>query len=619
MLFSKYPYTDMHEMNLDWILRIIKELDREVDEFVAFNKITFAGTWDGSAYPKWTIVDDGAGNGYLSIQAVPANVPLSNTDYWLPVSQYTALYNAFDARISALENIVGNMLTVSPMEFGAVGDGVTDDTAAVNAAGAAGVISDQKHVFYCAQPVTLDYGSVYTSYIMKEDQPIRCDGRLFVGNDVKSDGTFSPVRGDYLVTFNDIDSAVITLNRFHDAKNAVHLTNCPDAIIAHNTFSNLVQTNSNGYGIVTNGCDRCLIDSNIFKAVARHCVYISHELTTPGSTDVVISNNVIDLAGAVGMTPTAFPIQTRNVHRCRIHGNTVRNAQGFVWIIVDDMTADGSDDIEISNNSVSNITAPAGREHVDGVVSVSMEGTPANLINGIRIHDNVFKTSNVVLAKLTRADNVQIENNVFDSSANYAVKVEYGSGKMFSDGLFISGNTINISPANGTMFFILDVDDVGNVHISENKVECGYLVGTNVSSFTEGFDTLELSGNVYNSPNYRDFLNAAPIDKLIIKGNSGNIGKYVNASPTDIETDGRYNTVAFTSTAGLYQAATDRVASDAPYWLGNGYMKNNFKLLSRYYANLAALPTSEVVYGQIAITGDSHAYIWIGDSWLQLG
>lgn len=105
MLFSKYPYTDMHEMNLDWILRIIKELDREVDEFVAFNKITFSGVWDGSAYPKWTIVDDGAGNGYLSIQAVPANVPLSNTDYWQPVSQYTDLYNAFNSRIAALENV----------------------------------------------------------------------------------------------------------------------------------------------------------------------------------------------------------------------------------------------------------------------------------------------------------------------------------------------------------------------------------------------------------------------------------------------------------------------------------------------------------------------------------
>lgn len=615
MIFHDYPYTNFHELNLDWILKMMKQLDQEMDDFIAFNQITFSGEWDpGKAYTKWSIVQDSDGNGYISIKAVPANVPLDNTEYWQPVAAYSALYAAFNDRITALENVH----IVSPMAFGAVGDGVADDSAAVSAAGAEGMICDRTHTFYCADPVTLKYGSLFTSYKMKEDMPIHCDGRLFIGNDLTSDGVFTAVRGDYLLTVNDIDSPVIAFNTFHDAKNALHLTDCPDAIISHNTFKNLRQTNSNGYGIVTNGCDRALIDGNIFKAVDRHCVYISHEGNTIGSNDVVISNNTIDLSGAVNMTATAFPIQTRNVHRCHIHGNTVRNAQGFVWIIVDDMTADGSDNIEISNNTVMNISAPAGREHVDGVVSMSMEGSPANLITGIRIHDNMINTTDVVLAKLTKADDVHIDHNIFHSSANYGVKIEYGSGKMFTEGLYISENEIRLSSV-GTMFFILDVDDVGSVHLNGNDVVCGYIVGTNVASFTEGFDLLEVSENRYSSENYRDFLNAAPIDKLIVKGNNGNIGKYVNAVPAVIETDSQPNTIAFTSTAGQYQAATERVASEAPYWIGNGYMKDDFKLLSRYYADVSQLPTTELIYGQMAITNDAHAYMWIGDSWLQLG
>lgn len=30
-MFNKYPYTDMHEMNLDWIISTVKELQEKFD------------------------------------------------------------------------------------------------------------------------------------------------------------------------------------------------------------------------------------------------------------------------------------------------------------------------------------------------------------------------------------------------------------------------------------------------------------------------------------------------------------------------------------------------------------------------------------------------------------
>lgn len=111
MSFSEYPYTNFHELNLDWIIKQVKELTGTVDDFVAYNKLTFRGTWTGTAYPIWSIVDDGAGNGYLAIQDVPAGVALSDTTYWTQVASYNTIYSAFNSRISALESQMTSVQT----------------------------------------------------------------------------------------------------------------------------------------------------------------------------------------------------------------------------------------------------------------------------------------------------------------------------------------------------------------------------------------------------------------------------------------------------------------------------------------------------------------------------
>lgn len=104
--FDKYPYTDFHELNLDWILNKVKEANKKVDDFTVFNTLTWAGEWDASkSYVKWSIVQDRDGNGYLSIQPVSANVSLSNDDYWAKIANYQAVYSAFNSRLNNLEKV----------------------------------------------------------------------------------------------------------------------------------------------------------------------------------------------------------------------------------------------------------------------------------------------------------------------------------------------------------------------------------------------------------------------------------------------------------------------------------------------------------------------------------
>ena len=79
-LFDNFPYTNFHELNLEWILKTLKYIEDTMEQFVALNTIKYADPiqWNiTDQYGKNTIVVDPAtGNAYLSTQPVPVGVLL---------------------------------------------------------------------------------------------------------------------------------------------------------------------------------------------------------------------------------------------------------------------------------------------------------------------------------------------------------------------------------------------------------------------------------------------------------------------------------------------------------------------------------------------------------------
>lgn len=110
--FNNFPYTNFHELNLDWLLNQMKELGTAFEDFVVSNKLKYADpiTWDiTKSYNPNTIVVDG-NTAYISLQRVPAGTQISDTGYWLAAfdaSGYNILagqVTALDARTDALED-----------------------------------------------------------------------------------------------------------------------------------------------------------------------------------------------------------------------------------------------------------------------------------------------------------------------------------------------------------------------------------------------------------------------------------------------------------------------------------------------------------------------------------
>lgn len=96
--------------------------------------------WDGPDVPyDALVIVTYLNNTYTSKKSVPVNVDITNEEYWVMTGAYNAQVADLASRVVDVEAELANVdVFVTPQKYGAVGDGVTDDTAAVRAALAVG-------------------------------------------------------------------------------------------------------------------------------------------------------------------------------------------------------------------------------------------------------------------------------------------------------------------------------------------------------------------------------------------------------------------------------------------------------------------------------------------------
>lgn len=91
----KAPYTNFHDLNLDWIIEVLNEFNTKLTNFVSLATIKYADPiqWDiTSQYEANTVVVDSKGNAYLSVKPVPSGVSLDRTEFWTKIGNFDELW-----------------------------------------------------------------------------------------------------------------------------------------------------------------------------------------------------------------------------------------------------------------------------------------------------------------------------------------------------------------------------------------------------------------------------------------------------------------------------------------------------------------------------------------------
>lgn len=97
------PYTDFHELNLDFILKRIAEQDEKIANFIGLETIKYANPlrWNiTTQYEKNTVVITDEGVAYISVKPVPSGVDITNTDFWTVIFNLDEMQDSIKSGIT---------------------------------------------------------------------------------------------------------------------------------------------------------------------------------------------------------------------------------------------------------------------------------------------------------------------------------------------------------------------------------------------------------------------------------------------------------------------------------------------------------------------------------------
>ena len=463
----------------------------------------FMGTHDlTQIYEALCVVDNGLGTSYISKIPTPAGTPLTDTTYW-------TVYGASSGAVINLQNQIDliHEAFVIPEMFGAVGDGVTDDTQAIQDAIDAGV----NNVVFLPKTykiVTLSIknkdgfkliGSGATLKTTATTYAIQMEGTIndviIEGFNITADNATSSTNicgigsnsGNSLTRLRIFNNNIYNMNVGISVNSDLsgHVEGC---IVYGNFIRDMLGTEiGQGYGIhMSDGADEnasSIIDSNTIDNCSRHAIYLARgrgyniinnrilnhrkdvatgslrpAIDIARTSDVVVKGNILDgySDGAIAITGEAsssgYPLASYPADNIIISENIFMNQKNAVGISIGHLSQAStgiSENVIIDGNVFSNESVK--------------NGIDLHYAKNLRISNNSFKNSYMMLgsSNMGASDNIDISHNLFDCDSSvepieilsnwgtanittlFAFNSKIGGGNMFDSHVIVTNDSVS--------------------------------------------------------------------------------------------------------------------------------------------------------------------------------
>ena len=378
--------------------------------------------WDEeTSYEYLTLVaSTDFGQAYISKRDVPAGTPLTNTTYWIPAASYNAQLEQYRQevfqyaeRVTGVETEIDSLkerMFVNVKDYGAVGNGVVDDTDAIETAITAGIAN--------SMPVFFPSGTYLVSGISMTGQADTHEEIILMGaNDatIKTNQTSTPA-----IRIENYNPYIIGLN-FEGAGNATNYNDYAQhlqamALNVHNAHYKTVVANCtvNGFksdGINIIGCTNVFIGFNRIENVYGECILASIQ----GNNGCIVHNYC---------SSNQFGIDT-NMSECVISENYVKDC--LIGITVEDMETTHNDTLlcKVINNTITGVS-----------IGVNTSGTAHETGNGVASHQ-VYIAGNYI----------EVARNTQQSGYETGIKARYAYDTVIQDNIIFVTDPSLVSTA----------------------------------------------------------------------------------------------------------------------------------------------------------------------------